>query len=75
MTEGRVQSPCMSRHLDNVGKPRPSVEWSVTYTCAEGHGPGPVECCDRCATALVDGGPRCQKCLGLMIVRDLSRLA
>lgn len=71
----RPYQPCMSRHIGNVGKPRPPVEWLVTYACDEGHSPGPQAQCDRCASALVDGWPRCEKCLGLMKVSALERLA
>lgn len=67
----RAYEPCMSRHLDNVGKPRPPVAWVMTYSCPQRHSPGETRCCDRCATSLVDGLQRCASCYAPMIVRDL----
>lgn len=61
---------CMSRHLDNVGKPRPPIEWIVTYGCANGH-TLTVETCDRCAASLVDGQQRCARCCKPMVVSNL----
>ena len=70
----RETTPCMSRHLDNVGKPRPPVEWAITYGCANEHAVT-TEVCDRCATSLTDGHQRCAKCVLPMVVTDLTRLA
>jgi hypothetical protein len=71
----RPPSPCMSRHYDNVGRPRPPVRWVISYGCAEGHTVTGVEVCDRCATSLVDGDQRCVHCLAPMHVSSLTELA
>jgi predicted amidophosphoribosyltransferase len=63
----------MSRHLDNAGKPRPPVEWTVTYGCVNGHTLEAVECCDGCAASLVDGRQRCARCFRTMVVTLLAR--
>lgn len=75
--------PCMSRHFGNEGRPRPPVEWTVTYACIRRPGRDPLrkpECdeplvygaCDACATSLVDGKQRCARCLAPMVVTDLT---
>lgn len=62
---------CWSRHLDNIGKPRPSVEWRLTYECTNGHAVT-TDLCDRCASSLVDGRQRCRQCLMPMVVSRLE---
>lgn len=62
---------CWSRHQDNVGKPRPVAVWSVTYSCANRH-EVTANCCDPCASSLVDGRQRCARCVKPMVVSDLA---
>lgn len=63
---------CWSRHKDNVGKPRPVAVWSVTYSCANRH-QVTANCCDPCASSLVDGRQRCARCVKPMVVSDLRQ--
>lgn len=72
-TAASVSRPavCMSRHFDNVGRPRPPVAWAITYGCAAGHEVS-TEVCDRCATSLTDGHQRCGRCFLPMTVSSLS---
>jgi hypothetical protein len=71
VTEKAAYQPCMSRHFDNIGKPRPLVEWLVTYGCKNGHEQVAVTLCDRCAASLVDGHHHCVRCVYPQIVTDL----
>lgn len=63
---------CWSRHLDNVGKPRPVVQWVLTYGCKNGHVQTDVRLCDRCATSLVAGRQHCEVCVAPQVVTSIE---
>lgn len=59
--------------VEELGKPRPPVEWSVAYECDNGHAYS-TDLCDRCASTLVDGRQRCATCFLPMVVKRLATL-